>query len=201
MLSPNKYTDVRGCAARHARDPRSQIPRMASESGPERHLFRLVFHTLSLIAIACSPAQRTSKWIVDEGPPCSPIKLTEFMQSFDTLSPCARYQRIENALRSESPPYLNRVMSWSPDTSCLFSRWGISQDPRVEEDLAYHLLVCYQSRMGNKWVDDGVVYRISRRKAEVERDALTAVHRQMEFLQDLKVYLGCVEINSGRNTK
>ncbi|HLP28095.1 MAG TPA: hypothetical protein VK147_05590 [Candidatus Didemnitutus sp.] len=57
--------------------------------------------------------------------------------------------------------------------------------------MAYHLLVCYQSRMGKAWEDDEVVFRISRRKADIERDALTAVHKQSEFLADLKTFLGC----------
>lgn len=148
---------------------------------------------MTFVVLGCSTTQRVNRWLVDESLPCNAVQLKLFMMGFDTLGPCERYRRIEIALHTESPPYSNRVISRLQDTSCPFSRWGISRDPRVEEELAYHLLVCYQSRMGKAWEDDEVVYRISQRKADIERDALTAVHKRSEFLSDLKTFLGCTD--------
>lgn len=152
----------------------------------------------TVVILGCGSAQESELWVVDDGPPCSAVQLRRFMADFDSLRPCERYLRIENALRSLQPPYSNRVISKYPDTACPFSRWGISRDPRVEEEMAYHLLVCYASRMGKKWEGEDVVYRISRRRAENERDALTAVHRQSEFLSDLKILLGCADSSSSK---
>jgi hypothetical protein len=169
---------------------------------PSRIIVRAVLLTLvALLQLGCQATFRVLRdgpggFVVP--PPCSDKMLIEHIDQTDSMDACEQYRRIERALNNSAGTSVNEVVPRLPASSCDSSRWGISPDPRVDESIAYALVLCYGARMGrHEQTYASLLVLDANNSPDGGGYGVTLMPHRDEYLAGLRAYLGCHADNEG----
>lgn len=132
--------------------------------------------------------------LVELPAPCDNALVREYIDDVDSLDVCEQYERIERAILNRESRALNVVVPSLPGATCRMSRWGISPDRDLDEDLAYGVLLCYGARMGLEAETYGLLSYWSVDESNTrEITSMPDDQDRAIFLANLKDYLGCTK--------
>lgn len=161
----------------------------------------LVLIAFFLIGCRSTPWRKSGIAWVEAPPPCSDVLVQEYLLDIDTVDVCEQYLRIERALMNHWAVKLNTVIPNLPGATCRVSRWGVSPDWEIDENLAVGLLRCYSAKMGR---EEEYYRHVTSFPVDVKNGLgqhytyIPQIKSRDEFLVNLKAYLGCTIRNEGR---
>jgi hypothetical protein len=157
-----------------------------------------VLFAISLFSIGCSTGNQGDRLYRNSDPlaPCRYFSDKPYLRMMDSLNPCEAYARVERALIKPIAPYRNIVYPRLPDTTVIATRWGISEDPGIEELAATNLLLCYLYKMGKPVEEWAIVIMWTIPDYLPDRSIVTRIigdEDTRRFLSDLRTFLGCTD--------